>query len=69
MHKGIISTVIRAEVVSVMMYVILRGCWCDIIVLNVRALTEGKCGNLNDSSYEKLDYVFGQFPKHHIKCC
>jgi hypothetical protein len=40
-HKSIISTVKRAEVVSDRMsYVILRGRWCDIVVLNVHAPTE-----------------------------
>jgi hypothetical protein len=39
-HKRIISAVKRVEFVSDRMsYIILRGRWCDIIVLNVHAPT------------------------------
>jgi exonuclease III len=42
-HKRIISTVKRVEFVSDRMsYIILRGSWCHIIVLNVHAPTEDK---------------------------
>jgi hypothetical protein len=42
-HKRIISAVKRVEFVSYKMsYVILRGRWCDIIVLNVHDPTENK---------------------------
>jgi hypothetical protein len=42
-HKRIISAVKRVEFVSDRMsYIILRGRWCDIIILNVHAPTEGK---------------------------
>jgi hypothetical protein len=38
-HKGIISAVKRVEFFSDRMsYIPLRGCWCDIIVLNVHKL-------------------------------
>jgi hypothetical protein len=41
MHKRIISAVKRVEFVSGRMsYIIQRGPWCDIIVLNVHAPTE-----------------------------
>jgi exonuclease III len=37
-HNRIISAVIRVEIDSERMpYIILKGCWCDIIVLNVHA--------------------------------
>jgi hypothetical protein len=40
-HKRIISAVKRVEFVSDRMsFIILRGRWCDIIVLNVHAPTE-----------------------------
>jgi hypothetical protein len=40
-HKRIISAVKRVEFVSDRMsYIILRGRWCHIIVLNVHAQTE-----------------------------
>jgi hypothetical protein len=42
-HKRIISAVKRVEFVSDRMsYIILRGRWCHIIVLNVHAPTEDK---------------------------
>jgi hypothetical protein len=42
-QKGIISAVKKAEFVSDRMsYIILRGRWCHIIVLNVHAPTEDK---------------------------
>jgi hypothetical protein len=42
-HYRIISAVKRVEFVSdKMSYVFLRGCWCNIIALNVRSPSEGK---------------------------
>jgi hypothetical protein len=44
-HKRIISAVKRVEFVSDRVsYIILRGRWCHIIVLNVHAATEHKTG-------------------------
>jgi hypothetical protein len=50
-----------------MSYIILRGHWCHIIVLNVHAPTEDKTGNVKDSSYEEVERVFDKFPKYHMK--
>jgi hypothetical protein len=45
-HKRIISAVKRVEFVSERMsYIILRGRWCDVIVLNVHTPTEDKIDN------------------------
>jgi hypothetical protein len=42
-HKRFISSIKRAVCVSGRMsYIILRGHWCDIIVLNVHASTDVK---------------------------
>jgi hypothetical protein len=42
-HNRIIPAVKRVEFVSDrMLYIILKGHWCDIIVLNVHAPTEDK---------------------------
>jgi hypothetical protein len=49
------------------LYIILRGCWCDIIVLNVQAPTDNKIDDMKDRFYEGLEYVFDKFPKYHIK--
>jgi hypothetical protein len=52
-HKRIISAVKRVECVSDRMsYIILRGRWCHIIVLNVHAPTEDKADDVKDSFYE-----------------
>jgi hypothetical protein len=52
-HKRIISAVRRVEFASDRMsYIILRGCWCNIIVVNVHAPCEDKSDNANDNFYE-----------------
>jgi hypothetical protein len=54
-HNRIISAVKRVEFVSDRMsYIILKGRWCDIIVLNVHAITEDKDDNIKDSFHEKV---------------
>jgi hypothetical protein len=50
-----------------MSYIILRGRWCHIIVLNVHAPTQDKTDDVKDSFYEKLERVFDTFPKYHMK--
>jgi hypothetical protein len=51
-HKRIISAVKRVEFVSDRMsYIILRGRWFDIIVLNVQAPTEDKINDVKDRFY------------------
>jgi hypothetical protein len=58
-HNRIISAVIRVEFVSdKMSYIILKGRWCDIIVLNVHAPTEDKDDDIKESFYEELEQVF-----------
>jgi hypothetical protein len=67
-HKRIISAVKRVEFISDRMsYILLRGRWCDIIVLNVPAPTRGKIDNVKDRFYEELEQVFNKFPKYHMK--
>jgi exonuclease III len=58
----------RVEFVSDRMtYIILRGRWCNIIVLNVHAPTEDKTDDVKDSFYEELERVFHKFPKYQMK--
>jgi hypothetical protein len=67
-HKRIISSVKRVEFVSDRVsYIILRGRWCHIIVLNVHAPTEDKTDEVKDTFYEELERVFDKFPKYHMK--
>jgi hypothetical protein len=50
-----------------MSYIILRGRWCHIIVLNVHAPTEDKIDDVKDSFYEELERVFDKYHEHHMK--
>jgi hypothetical protein len=50
-----------------MSYIVLRGCWCNIIVLNVHTPTEEKGDDSKDSVYEELEEVVDHFPKYHMK--
>jgi hypothetical protein len=65
--KRIVSAVKRVEIVSGRMsYIIPKGRWCHIIVLNVHAPTEDK-SDVKDSFYEELESVFDKFPKYYMK--
>jgi exonuclease III len=67
-HKTIISAVKRVEFVcDKMSYIILRGQWCDIIVLNVHAPTEDKIDDIKGRFYEELEQVFDKVHKHPMK--
>jgi hypothetical protein len=48
-------------------YIILRGCWCNIIVLNVHIPCEDKGNYVKDSFYEELWRFFDQFPSYVMK--
>jgi endonuclease/exonuclease/phosphatase family metal-dependent hydrolase len=49
-----------------MLYIILKGRWSDIIVLNAHAPTEDKDDDIKDSFYEEIEQVFDQFPRYHM---
>jgi hypothetical protein len=67
-HKKITPAVKRIEFVSDRMsYIILRGRWCDIIVLNVHTPTGDKIDDVKVRFYEELEPVFDEFPKYHTK--
>jgi hypothetical protein len=62
-HQTVISAVKKVEFVSDRMsYIVLRGRWCNIIVLSADAASEEKSNNSKDSFYEKLKQVFLSFP-------
>jgi hypothetical protein len=66
-HKRIISAVKRVEFVSDRKsYIILRGRWCDIIVLNVHASTDDKSDDIKGTFYKELEQLFDKFPKYHM---
>jgi hypothetical protein len=67
-HKRIISADKRVGFISdSMSYIILRGRWCDFIILNVHVPTEDKTDDIRGSFYEELEHVFDKFPKCHMK--
>jgi hypothetical protein len=51
---------------DMMSYIILRGRWCNIIVLNVHAPCEDKGDDVKGSFYEELGRVFDQFLRYDI---
>jgi len=64
----IVSAVKRVEFVSDRVsYIVLRGRWCNIIVLNVHAPSREKSDDSKDSFYEKLEQVFYLLPKYLLK--
>ena len=48
-------------------YIVVRGRWCNIIVLNVHAPSEDKSDDSKDSFYEELEQVFDHFPRYRMK--
>jgi hypothetical protein len=50
-----------------MLYIILRGHWCIIIVLNVHAPWGHKNGDVKDSLCEELGHAFDQFLRYDVK--
>ena len=46
---------------------VLRGCWFNIIVLNVHAPSDEKSYDSRDSFYEEIEQVFYYTPKCHMK--
>ena len=48
-------------------YIMLRGRWLHIILVNVHAPSDEKSEELKDSFYEELEEVFDHFPKYHMK--
>ena len=50
-----------------MSYIVLRGHWCNVVVLNMCALSEEKSDESKDSFYGELKQVFDHFCKYHMK--
>ena len=43
-------------------YIVMRGRWCNIIVLNVHTPSEEKSDESKDSFYKELEHVFLSSP-------
>jgi hypothetical protein len=50
-----------------MSHIILRGHWCNIIVLNVHAPCKNKSDDVKDTFYQELRHIFYQFPRYNTK--
>jgi hypothetical protein len=57
-HETIVSVVRTVEFISNRMSYILRGHWCNIIILNAHNPCEDKGDDVKDSFYEELGHVF-----------
>jgi len=67
-HRGIVSAVKRVEFVSDRLsYIVLRGRWRNIILVNVHAPSGKISEESKDSFYEEIKKVFDHFPKYHMK--
>jgi hypothetical protein len=67
-HHRIVSEVKRVEFVSDRMsYMVLRGCWYNIKVLNVSVSSEEKSYDSKDGFDEKLEQISYHFSKNHVK--
>ena len=67
-HRRIVLAVKTVEFVSDRLsYIVLRGRWHNIIVVNVHAPSKEKSDESKDSFYEELEQVFDHFPKYHVK--
>jgi hypothetical protein len=64
---SIVSAVKRAEFLGdTMSYRVLRGRWCNFIVLNVHAPIEKKSYDTKDGLCEELKQVFDHFLTYHM---
>jgi hypothetical protein len=67
-RREILSAVKAVEFISDrMLYIILRGCWFHVTVLNVHAPTGDRTDNVKDTFYKELECVFDKFPKPYMK--
>jgi hypothetical protein len=65
-HHRLVSAV-RVKFVSDRSRVVLRGRWCNIIVLNMHAPSKEKNDYSKDSFYEELEQVCDHFSKYCVK--
>ena len=67
-HHRIVSAAKRVEFVGDRIsYIVLRGFWCNTIVLNEHAPSEEKSDDSKDTFYDELELVFHHIPKYHTK--
>ena len=67
-HHRKVSAVKRVDFASDRVsYIVLRGRWCNVIVLNVHAPSEKKSDDSKENFYEELEQGFDHFPKYQMK--
>ena len=67
-HRRIVSAVKRVEFVSDRLsYIVLRGRWRNIILVDVLAPIAEKSEVSKNRFYAEIDQVFYHFPKYHMK--
>jgi hypothetical protein len=67
-HQRIVPAIKKVGFISdTMSYVVLRGLWCNIIVLNMHAPTEEKNNDSKYHFYEELEEVSDYFPMYPMK--
>jgi hypothetical protein len=67
-QKRIVSASRRVEYISDRTsYIILRGRWCNVIVLNLHAPCEDKRDDIKENFHDELGRVFDQFPRYDMK--
>ena len=67
-HHRIVSAVKSVEFVrDRTSHIVLRGRRCNIIILSVHAPSEEKRDDSKGSFYERLEQVFNNFHKQHMK--
>ena len=65
-HRRVLAVQRVDSVSDRMSYIVLRGHWCIIIVLNVHAPSEEGSDDSKDSVYEELQHVFHHFCKYYM---
>ena len=61
-HRRLVTAVKRIEFVSDRLsYILLKGRWLHIIVVNIHAPSEEKVEEVKDSFYDELEEMFDQF--------
>jgi len=51
------------------LYVVLKGGWCSIIILNLQTPIEDKSFNSKNSSCNELQQIFDYIPENCLRIC
>jgi hypothetical protein len=48
-------------------YIVVKGLWCNITVVNEQAPRQEKSDDSKDSFYDELEQIFDNFPRYNMK--